>query len=68
MVTFACNGDAPSYDAALASFAAHHLAAPGEKGRFLAGVRRQLKPGGTFYVVDSFRHPGVRRKCCPTCV
>ena len=61
-MSFACNGAAgPAFDTALASFAAHHLKSAEEKGRFLAGVRRHLKPGGTLYVVDVFRPDGVSR-------
>jgi predicted methyltransferase len=26
---------------------------------FLRGVGRRMKPGGTFFVVDAFRRPGV---------
>ncbi len=27
---------------------------------FLRGVGRRMKPGGVFFIVDSFRRPGVR--------
>ena len=59
MVSFACEGAVGPFDTALTSFAAHHLKSPEEKGRFLAGVRRHLKPGGTLYIVDVFRRNGV---------
>ena len=59
MMTFACSGTEPAFDAALTSFVAHHLRGAEEKGRFLAGVRRRLRPGGTLYVVDVFRKDQV---------
>ena len=59
-MTFACGRAKPVFDAALASFAAHHLTSSDEKRRFLTGVRQHLGPGATLYVVDVFRRDGVR--------
>ena len=59
-MSFVCSGAAPAFDAALASFSAHHLRGAEEKGRFLGGVRRHLKTGSTLYVVDVFREAQVR--------
>ncbi len=59
MTSFVCDGAEGRFDMALASFAVHHLKSPEEKGRFLTGVRRHLKPGGTLYIVDVFRRDGV---------
>ena len=59
MVTAASAGPEATFDACLASFALHHLPTVEDKGAFLAAARRQLKPGGTFYLVDTFKHPGV---------
>lgn len=58
MLEYAAAADAqPAYDMALTSFAAHHLRTE-EKEEFLRGVGRRMKPGGIFFVVDSFRRPG----------
>ena len=40
-----------SFDRALSSFMFHHLP-PDEKGRMLRAVRRVLKPGGEFHMLD----------------
>ena len=59
MVTFAGEDTVATQNAALVSFAAHHLPTLADKRSFLASVLHQLKPGGVFYVVDAFRRPGV---------
>ncbi|WP_216904068.1 trans-aconitate 2-methyltransferase [Synechococcus sp. CCY 9618] len=50
----------PPVDLLISSFAIHHLEGA-DKGRFLAGCRRRLAPGGLLLWADVFREPGESR-------